>query len=124
MSKQLFRFLWCCHYWKKVSTGRGNGTNVCSLSRCRGKLCLLLHRKHYKWRNHHTGLYLLEPLRYYGSYVLKNLPIVSGFPLLGILSDSSSFLYFFLDNFSSCSTPNLRSTSSKVPSLTFTGHAG
>ena len=48
---------------------------------------------------------------------------LSGFPLPGILSDSSSFLYFFLDNISS-STPNLGSTSSKEPSLIFTGQAG
>lgn len=101
---------WCCHYWKEVSTGRGSETNVCKLIRMPEKTSLLWNWQHYKWKKHHTGLCLLESLSYWVWYGLKNLPLLSGFLLLDILSDPVSFHYVFLDNSFSSLALNLGTT--------------
>lgn len=109
-----------------MSTGRGSEVNGCSLPRHQGELCLLLNWKHYTSR-HHTDLYYQKSLSHQGMYVLKkNLPIVSGFPLLDILADPSSFLYlfFFPGSSSSSLASDLGTTSSKESSLISAGQAG
>ena len=117
-----------------MNTGRGSEANGCSLPRHQGELCLLLNWKHYTSR-HHTDLYYQKSLSHQGTYVLKKKShhSPSGFPLLDILAEPSSFLYlfiylfiylFFLGNSSSSLASDLGAIPSRESSLLSAVHAG
>ena len=114
--KYQFRFPWCCHHWEQLSTGRGSEANGCSVPRCQGKFCLLLNWKHYHGGGTKMTSITTSPLVIKACMFWKKSPhSLSGFPLLDILADPSSFLYLFifLGNASSSLASDLGTISSK-----------